>query len=172
MAPPTWKLDPARGRDSESDEEETPAYEIDEASSLGEFFADAIADGTGQAHGGGAKSKYPRFRKIYWEEGRFNPQINHGHIATHSHDYLQKEGATAWSHTGHRWSLSSDVRFKEDAYIKTGPQKAANIPHVFETAHKVWGRERKINPYERAKVYSRPKDRCKPWVQMVRQLVS
>lgn len=148
-------------------DDQSLTYDIDDASTLGEFFANAITDGTGQKHGT-KKAMYSSFRKIYWEDPLYNPEINHGHISNHAHEYLHKEQLKAWNHRGQRWSKSSDVRFKDDAYINPGPQKPERFPQVFEKPHKHWGRERKINPYARAKVYTRPNDRCKPWVKLVR----
>ena len=156
MPTPRWKL---------SDEQSLDSLNYDDASSLGEFFATAIAEGTG-AKTSPRKAKYNRFRTTFWEEPLYNPEIAHGHI-NHAHDYLEKEQKKAWTGRGHQWSLSSDVRFRDNAYINPGPQKPERFPHCFEKPHKYWGRERKINPYARAKVYTRPNDRCKPWAKLV-----
>ena len=154
MSDPKWKLT-----------DTMPVYDIDDAASLGEFFAKAIVDGSGQPDRP-KKARYDRFRKIFWEDPLYNPEIKHGHI-NHAFAYLDKEQKEAWNKKGIKWSLSSDVRFRDNAYINPGPQKPERFPQCFEKPERHWGRERKINPYSRAKVYTRPNDRCKPWVKLV-----
>lgn len=159
MPTPRWKL---------ADDQSLEDYSLgDDAASLGEFFATAITDGTG-VFNSSRTVKYDKFRKTFWEEPIYNPEINHGHLSDHVYEYLDKEQKKAWNHSGHKWSLSSDVRFRDNAYENPGPQKPERFPQCFEMPSKYWGRERKINPYARAKVYTRPNDRCKPWAKLVR----
>lgn len=156
MPTPRWKL---------SDDLSEASLNYDDASSLGEFFATAIAEGISQ-NKGPKKATYNRFRTTFWEEPLYNPEILHGHI-NHAHEYLEKEQHRAWDRPQPKWSLSSDVRFRDNVYTNPGPQKPERFPNCFEKPHKYWGRQRKINPFARAKVYTRPNDRCKPWVKLV-----
>jgi hypothetical protein len=151
----SWKLD------EDSSFDRLP----DDASSLGEFFAKVIAEGS-EFHEKSRKAKYNSFRTTFWEQPMYNAPIGNTHIA-HAEDAFEKEQTKYWKRVGHKWSLSSDVRFRDNVYNNPGPQKPERFPHVFEKPMKHWGRERAINPYARAKVYTRPNDRCKPWVKVV-----
>lgn len=142
-------------------------FDYDEMSSLGEFFAKAIAEGSHHGNNGHKKKAYyPEFRKTFWEERLYNPAIGNTHI-DHAFDALDREQQKAWRKNGYKWSLSSDVRFRDNAYNNPGALKPDRFPQCFEKPIKHWGRERKINPYNRAKVYTRPNDRCKPWAKLV-----
>lgn len=104
------------------------------------------------------RASYPRFKKTFWEESRYNPAIANTQQEGHEHDAHQKEQAGHWNKKGS--VMSMQVRFPEKKPpCETGPIKAASYPHLFEKGEQYFGRKREVNPFATAKAYAKPLDR-------------
>lgn len=104
------------------------------------------------------RAKYPRFRKIFYEESQYNPSIANTHQVGYEHNAHQIEQRSHWSKTGHVVSL--EERFPDPKpQNETGPVKPSEHPHFFEKSVKYFGRNRQLNPFHTAHQYTKPLDR-------------
>jgi hypothetical protein len=117
---------------------------------------------------------YPAFRKIFWDEPIHNPHlrnVNHIDAACEAFDKERKE---YWKPKGPKWlppqtELERMVPGHEDhPSLRQKLKELMDLPRPkrdpfnLEKSEQYWGRERRINPYARAKVYTRPQDRHRP----------
>lgn len=154
MSTQRWKLD-----DDESIDD------IGSSVGLGSMFARAIQEDKLLPKRREAQAQYGSHRKLFFEDPLYNPGWANTHIS-HEYEAHEKEQIKSWQKNGYQWSNSNDVRFRPVVYHSPGPLKPATIPNVFEKPDKYWGRERIINPFSRAKIYTRPNNRCKPFVKL------
>jgi hypothetical protein len=104
------------------------------------------------------KATYPRFKKSFWEESKYNPAIANTHQPPYAHNAHQKEETSHWKQKGNVMNLQ--VRFPEPRpQSETGPTKAAAYPRFFEKGDTYFGRKRELNPFATAKAYTKPLDR-------------
>lgn len=104
------------------------------------------------------KKQYPSFRKIFYEEEKFNPAVGNPN-STAAFDSFEKEQTAHWQRKGPIFNKQD--RFAENrSFNVRGPVKPEEFPHVFEKGEKYFGRERKILPYLRAQLYTRPMPKC------------
>jgi hypothetical protein len=117
---------------------------------------------------------YPAFRKIFWDEAIHNPHLRNGNgidVACESFDRERKE---YWKSKIPKWlpppvELERMVPGHVENQSPRGKIKELmelprplRDPFNFDKPEQYWGRERRINPYARAKVYTRPQDRHRP----------
>lgn len=123
----------------------------------GEEFAIAIAT-LSKGNYVPAKKSYPPFKKTFWEEPKYNPSLSQTSQEYEFPAHI-KEESSHWHQHGHIWD--TEKRFiPPKPKNETGPIKSEEYPHYFENGQKYFGRKREILPLLRAKVYTRPLDRC------------
>jgi hypothetical protein len=104
------------------------------------------------------KKQYPSFRKIYYEEEKYNPGMANPND-TCAFNSFEREQTQHWQRKG--TIFDKQERFQDmKGYNSRGPVKPDEFPHVFEKGEKYFGRERKILPYLRAQLYTRPFAKC------------
>jgi hypothetical protein len=130
------------------------------------------------------KHTYPAFRKIFWEEPVHNPHLQTTsdkfmHVACEAFDAERKEywkcNVPKWQPApaferitpGNNDPTNCSNGHQSTTHKKTpkdifGPPRPKKDTFPIEKAEQYWGRERRINPYARARVYTRPQDRCRP----------
>ena len=114
------------------------------------------------------KKTYPAFRKIFYEEAAHNPAIKNPNDEAYT--YHEMEQKKYWYSKGK--SFDTQERFVEEKdYSTRGPVKAAAHPHFFENGQKYFGRQRKILPYLRAQLYTRPMSRVDEDLRAVQQRI-
>jgi hypothetical protein len=123
----------------------------------GEHFAAAVASlATGNYVP--EKKNYPSFKKTFWEEPRYNPSLSQAD-QEYGFPAHTKEESAHWSSKGHIWDI--ERRFIPPKPLnETGPIKRNEYSQFFENGQKYFGRKREILPLLRAKIYTRPLDRC------------
>mmetsp|Transcript_7211 Transcript_7211/g.10729 ORF Transcript_7211/g.10729 Transcript_7211/m.10729 type:complete len:460 (-) Transcript_7211:101-1480(-) len=109
------------------------------------------------------KKQYPVFKKTFWEEPIYNPSLAN---TSQSHEYeaYAKEQELHWKNKGKRFDLQSRL-VSPKPVNERGPVKPNQYPQFFEKGQKYFGRQRKILPYLRAQIYTRPLERCDPEVK-------
>lgn len=123
----------------------------------GEEFAIAIAS-LSKGNYVPAKKSYPPFKKTFWEEPKYNPSLSQTSQEYEFPAHI-KEESSHWHQHGHIWD--TEKRFiQPKPKNEIGPIKSEEYPHYFENGQKYFGRKREILPLLRAKVYTRPLDRC------------
>ena len=104
------------------------------------------------------KATYPKFRKSFWEESRYNPRIERDGENSYAYNSYEIEQSNHWKKKGHK--MSQQKRFpKPIPRGESGPVKASEYPHFFEKGQSYYGRSRKMNPFSVAKAYTKPLDR-------------
>lgn len=130
----------------------------------GQQFASAVASlATGNYVP--VKKEYPSFKKTFWEESRYNPAISQTSQEYEFTSHIQEE-SSHWGGHGHHFD--TEKRFiPPKPTSERGPRKREEYPHFFESGQKYYGRKREILPLLRAKIYTRPLDRCDEETQKV-----
>lgn len=130
----------------------------------GQQFASAIAS---LARGNyiPAKKHYPSFKTTFWEEPKYNPALSQTSQEYECTSHLQ-EASSHWGTHGHHFDLEKRFIPPKPANER-GPRKREEYPHFFESGQKYYGRKREILPLLRAKIYTRPLDRCDEEIQKV-----
>jgi hypothetical protein len=133
----------------------------------GQQFASAVASlASGNYHP--EKKQYPAFKKTFWEEPKYNPALSQT-AQEYEFEAHHQEESSHWHSRGHLWDIKK--RFiPPKPQNETGPIKREEYPRFFENGQKYFGRKREILPLLRAKIYTRPLDRCDEEVQKVREL--
>lgn len=98
---------------------------------------------------------FPAFKKIFWEEKRYNPTIENAHI-DYSIDAHIREESTYWKKCGKKFRTGE--RF-EQARDHFGPLLPGEHEKLYEKPIKMFGRNRKINPFHIARQYNQPVER-------------
>jgi hypothetical protein len=130
----------------------------------GEHFAAAVAS-LASGNYSPEKKKYPSFKTTFWEEPRYNPSLSQASQEYGFPAHIKEESAH-WSSRGHIWDI--EQRFiSPKPQNESGPVKRNEYPNFFENGQKYFGRKREILPLLRAKIYTRPLDRCDEEVQKV-----
>lgn len=109
------------------------------------------------------KKKYPAFKPLFIEEPINNPSIANAHIC-YEYDAQYHESEKHWNGSGA--AFSKQPRFEKPPEVPGGPSKPVEFPCFFEQPQKVFGRQRKIRPFARAQVYTRPLERPPGEVQL------
>lgn len=119
---------------------------------------------------------YPAFRTIFWDEPLHNPQLKNGnaHHMDVACESFERERKEYWKSKVPKWfpPPADYERMVPGAPKIESPRKSVkelmDLPRPkrdtfpVEKAEQYWGRERRINPYARAKVFTRPQDRHRP----------
>mmetsp|Transcript_9052 Transcript_9052/g.13607 ORF Transcript_9052/g.13607 Transcript_9052/m.13607 type:complete len:326 (-) Transcript_9052:778-1755(-) len=106
------------------------------------------------------KKQYPSFKKTFWEEPMYNPPLATA-SQDHAYEAYIKEQDSHWKRKGKIFDTQKRLVPPKPANER-GPVKAPQYPHFFEKGEKYFGRKRKILPYLRAQLYTRPIERCDP----------
>jgi hypothetical protein len=140
---------------------------IDESSKVieeGQQFASAVAS-LASGNYSPEKKQYPPFKTTFWEEPRYNPALSQADQECGFNAHHQEE-SSHWHAHGHLWAI--EKRFiPSRPQNETGPTKREEYPQFYENGQKYYGRKREILPLLRAKIYTRPLDRCDEEVQKV-----
>ena len=100
---------------------------------------------------------YPKFKTTFWEEPKYNPFLR-TKDQQYCFNYAEKEQAEHWQQGGH--IFGNDERLVvEPPNVLRGPMMRKEVKHCFEKGEKYYRRTREINPLQRAKMYTRPRDR-------------
>lgn len=99
------------------------------------------------------KKTYPAFRKVEHQSVAYNPSLSNAH-QTHNVDAYYKEQEKYYKIEGGGGLMGKEERFRER---QSSPRKPAEYPCL--VTDKVFGRERHLNPFAKAKLYTRPIDR-------------
>jgi hypothetical protein len=107
------------------------------------------------------KKKIPPFKKLFWDEEKYNPPLANTHI-TYEYDAHIKPTDRYWLRTGNKFSRDRRIARRIDDAALKGPIKPIEFPQCMELSSKVYERKRLIRPFLKAHVYNKPIERYVP----------
>ncbi len=132
-----------------------------ESSVMGMQFAKAIASiAVGQykdlAEVKKKKKVFPPFKKIFYDEVRYNPPLGNTHMS-YEYNAHYKEEERYWKRTGTKFS--DDPKVGNYHLPDQGPKNPPEFPYCMERPVKVYGRSREVQPFATAHKYNKPVER-------------
>ena len=107
-----------------------------------------------------SKKKYNPLRDVYYSDPKYNPPLLNTHLSN-EFDSQILEIERNWKKSGSKFETKLG-RFDKEHQRPGGPLKPESLPKFFEKSQKMFGRDRKVQPFLRAQVYTRPDSRYKP----------
>ena len=103
------------------------------------------------------RKTYAPFRRIFHEDPLNNPALQSAN-QTYAYDAHFKEQEAHWKRNGAGFTLPVEERFP---VFSTEPTRPDEFPFLSYKGEKYWGRERRVNSYCRAKIYSHSTERLR-----------